>query len=249
MTEIKKINHFLLFIVHCSLFTVFCFLLFIPIQGHASQAETTLTWSTNTYTPPGYSGKALPARGSVVEVVAIISAWGFDSQKLVYDWFLDDDFQNNESGEGRQVFKFNIGERISQKRTVKVIIKDKKGNVIGRSSYLTLSPQEPEIILKTKASLLDYSKSVPKYQVASNKKTLFTAQLFFFNIKNASDLVYQWILGDKKAVQTDEQNLNSFTLGIDQITAPFKQDLTVRAENINNPLQRTRLTAEINFIP
>lgn len=242
MVQIKKTIYFLPFIA-C------CFLLFIPAQGLASQAETTLTWSTNTCAPPGYLGKTLPARGSIVEVAANIFARGFNPQKMVYDWFLDDDFQNNKSGEGRQVFKFNIGERISRKRTVRVIIKDEKGDVIGRSSYLILSPQEPEIILKTKAPLLDYSRSVPKYQVASNKKIIFTAQLFFFNIRNASDLIYQWILGNKKAVQTDKQNLNSFTIGIGQITAPFKQDLTVRAENINNPLQRTRLTAEISFIP
>ncbi len=242
MAQIKKTIYFLLFVI-C------CFLLFIPIQGHASQAEVTLTWSTNTYTPLGFPGKALPAKGSIVEVVAVISAQKFNPQELFYDWFLDDNFQNIKSGKGEQVFKFNIGERASQKRTIKVIIKDREGNVIGRSSYLTLSPQEPEIILKTKAILLDYPKSVPKYQISSNKKTIFTAQLFFFNIKKVDDLIYQWILGDKEAIQTDEQNLNIFTLWIDKIETSFEQNLTVRVENRNNLLQRTRLTAEIRFVP
>ncbi|MEA2113733.1 MAG: hypothetical protein U9P63_03720 [Patescibacteria group bacterium] len=243
MAQIKKTIYFLSLIV-C------CFLLFFAAQkGLASQAEVTLTWSTDTYTPHGYKGKALPARGSIAEVVAVISTWEFDAQKLTYDWFLNDKLQKSKSGEGKQSFKFNIGERISQKRTIKVIIKNKKGDIIGRSSYLTLSPQEPEIVLKTKALLLDYSKSVPKYQIVSGKKTNFTAQPFFFNIKNADGLDYQWILGNKKALQTSGQNLNSFTIEIDKIAAPFKQNLTVRAENKNNPIQRTRLTAEIVFVP
>ena len=65
MAQIKKTICFLSFVA-C------CFLLFIPAQGQASQTEITLTWSTNTYTPPGYPGKALPARGSAVEVAANI---------------------------------------------------------------------------------------------------------------------------------------------------------------------------------
>lgn len=242
MTQIKKTIYFLLFIVYC-------FLLFTPIQGWTAQVETTLTWSTDTYTPPGYLGKALPARGSIVEVVAVISAQKFSAQNLIYNWFLDDDFQKDRSGEGMQVFKFNIGERASQKRTIKVIIKDREGNMIEQSSYLTLAPQEPEIVLKTKAALLDYSKFALKYQVESDRETMFIAQLYFFNINSATDLDYQWILGDKKAIQTDKQNLNIFTLWIDKIQTSFEQNLTVGVENKKNPIQRTRLTAEISFIP
>jgi len=242
MVQIQKTIYFLLLIV-C------CFLPLFAIQGQASQAETTLTWSTNTHTPPNYLGKALPTRGSIVEVVAVISAQKIDSQKLIYNWFLDDNFQNVRSGEGKQVFKFNIGERASQKRTIKVIIKNKEGGVIGRSSYLTLTSQEPEIVLKTSAPLLNYSKFSLKYQVESDRKIIFTAQPYFFNINNADDLDYQWVLGDKKAIQTDKQNLNNFTLWIDKIKTSFEQNLTIRAENKNNPLQRTRLIAEISFIP
>lgn len=242
MDLIKKTTYFLLLIA-C------CFLPFLAIHGQASQAETTLTWSTNTHTPPGYLGKALPTKGSTVEVVAVISAQIIDTQRLTYDWFLDDNFQSIRSGEGKQVFKFNIGERASQKRTIKVIIKNKEGNVVGRSSYLTLTSQEPEIVLKTSAPLLNYSKPALKYQVESDKITMFTAQSYFFDIKNADDLDYQWALGDKKAIQTDNQNLNNFTLWIAKIKTSFEQNLIVRAENKNNPLQRTRLITEISFIP
>lgn len=242
MDQIKKTIYFLL-LVAC------CFLPFFAIQGKASQAETTLTWSTNTYTPHGYLGKALPTKGSDIEVVAVISAQEINTQKLIYDWFLDDNFQNTRSGEGKQVFKFNIGERASQKRTIKVIIKNREGGVIGRSSYLTLTSQEPEIVLKTSAPLLNYSKPTLEYQVESDKRTMFTAQSYFFNINNEDDLDYQWVLGDKKAIQTDNQNLNNFTLWIDKIKTSFEQNLTIKVENKNNPLQRTRFTAKISFIP
>lgn len=237
MNQIKKTIYLLLFVA-CY------FLLFTPTYGQVSQVETTLTWSTNTYTPPGYLGKTLPTRGSVVEVVANISTQEYNAQNLIYDWFLDDDFRQNSSGEGMQVFKFNIGERASPKRTIRVIIRDREGNMIEQSSYLTLAPQEPEIVLKTNALLLD-----SKYQVKSDRETMFIAQPYFFNIDNADGLDYQWILGDKEAIQTDEQNLNIFTLWIDKIETSFKQNLTVRVENRSNPLQRTRLTAEIQFVP
>jgi len=52
---------------------VFCFLWFFPVQSQTSEINITLTWSADTYVPLDYPGKALPTRGSNIEVVATLS--------------------------------------------------------------------------------------------------------------------------------------------------------------------------------
>lgn len=210
--------------------------------------EIILTWSSDTYVPSDYIGKALPAKGSVVEIAANVFSQNVCPRELVYNWFLDGRMQKNESGKGKQVFKFNIGES-SAKKSVKVAIKNQEGFVIGESPSLNLKSWKTEIVFGTNAFLSECLGSVLGYQIYSNEKIVFTAWPYFFDIKSVDELNYQWALGGKDAVQTDKENPNVLTVEIGQLISSFTQELTVEAENKNNPLQRTKLTAEINFIP
>ena len=53
---------------------VFCFLWFFPVQSQTSEINITLTWSTDAYVPLDYPGKALPTKGSIIEVAANIDS-------------------------------------------------------------------------------------------------------------------------------------------------------------------------------
>ncbi|MCG2809180.1 MAG: hypothetical protein L6275_02465 [Candidatus Portnoybacteria bacterium] len=241
MSIFKKNFYFLLFIV-------FFLSPITLIQGQSSEIEAVLTWSTDTYTHPAYYGKVLPTRESSVEVVANVFFQEVNPQELIYNWFLDDRIQNENSGEGKQIFRFNMGGS-SAKKSIKLEIKNQEGATIGQPYYLVIKPQEPEIILKTNSLFNGYFGITPKYQVSSNKKIVFSVQPYFFNIKNIEELNYQWELGEEKAVLTDEKSPDILTLEIGQLVNSFTRNLVVKAENKNNPLQKARLTAEINFKP
>jgi len=239
MIKIKKINYYLLIAIFC--------LFFFPIQSQAAITSVTLTWSTNTYVPINYQGKALPSRGSIIEVVANINSGDLNPKELFYNWFLDDHIQKGNSGQGRQVFKFNIGER-NIKRSVKVDISNAEKTFSVSSSYLMLKPQEPEIVLET-TSVSTFSGLTQEYKVGSDQTTIFTAQPYFFNIDSINDLKYRWTLAGNIAEQDSNKNPNIFTLKIGKLVKSIKQKLNLWVDNINYPLQRTQTTAEINFIP
>lgn len=240
MIKIKKINYYLLLIACCLLF-------FFPIQSQAAITSVTLTWSTNTYVPINYQGKALPSRGSVIEVAANINSTDINPKELFYNWFLDDHIQKGNSGQGRQVFKFNIGER-NKKRSVKVDVSNAEKTFSISSSYLMLKPQEPEIVLETTLSPT-FSGLIQEYKIASDQTAIFTAQPYFFNINSINDLNYKWSLAGSIAEQDSNRNPNIFTLKIGKLIKSIKQKLSLWVENINYPLQRTQTTADINFVP
>ena len=220
------------------LILIICLLLFSPVQSQTPEIGITLTWSTDTYVPLDYSGKALPSRGSIIEIVANIDSPEINSQELVYNWFLDNIIQKADSGQGKQSFKFNIGERTTQKRLIKVEIKNTAGTLIGSSAYLSLKACQPEIVLEAK-----------KYQISANQEVKFTAQPYFFNIRDINELNYDWSLAGKAASQISSDKPNVFILKVGQIAQSIKQDLAVWVKNKNNPLQRAQTTVEITLNP
>jgi len=233
---------------------VFCFLLFFPVQSQTSEINITLTWSTDTYVPLDYPGKALPTRGSTIEVAANVD-WPAKAQKinpheLVYNWFLDDHIQKADSGQGKQTFQFNIGDSLTRRRLVKAKIENTEGILIASTpSYLSIKPHQPEIILEAKIPSLEPLNSIPKYQISSNQEIEFAAKPYFFNIKDKDELNYHWNLAGEEASQISPDNPNVFILKIGQISQSIKQELAVGVENRNNPLQKSQMTAAIILVP
>lgn len=242
MTKIKKINYGLLFIV-------FCLLFFVPAQSQTPKISVSLTWSTDTYIPLDYPAKALASRGSIIEVAANINSPEINPQELIYQWFLDDFIQKEDSGQGQQVFQFNIGESITRQHLVKVEIKDKAGSFIASSAYLPLKAHEPEVVLQTNIPSLKSSNLTKKYLMAADQEIEFTATPYFFNIKEIDELDYKWRLGEQETSQIRPANPNFFTLKVGQVAESIKQNLTLWVTNKNNPLQRAETTAEITIIP
>lgn len=89
--------------------------IYVTARGTEGTATTLLTvrpaavdlvWeSPNTYTPPFYKGKALPAPGALVRVLAV-PAVGVP-QTLSYEWSYNDSVVQNQSGKGRSRFTLN----------------------------------------------------------------------------------------------------------------------------------------------
>lgn len=224
----------------------FCFFESKPVKSQNPQTEVTLTWSTNTYTPPGYPGKALPTRGSEIEVVANIdNPQATDIQNLIFNWFINGAIQKTALAQEGQIFKFNIGESLTKKKTIKLEIKNKKGQSVAKPSFLIIKARNSKIILKPKPPHYKTSDNIVRYEAKPNQKVVFTAKPYFFNIKKANELNYQWFLDKKLAEKKSSENPNIFTLNIGSISQNIQKELNLWAVNKNNKIQTAHSLAKI----
>ncbi|MFH1966386.1 MAG: hypothetical protein ABII95_00760 [Patescibacteria group bacterium] len=237
MNEIKKIQYYLIF-------TFLCFLFITPVQGQDLKAEVILTWSTDTYAPLNYSGKVLPSPGSIIEVVADIIPKSINPQELNYRWFLNRNLEKNASGLGKETFKFTSDEIVGGIYSIRLEVINQAGLIIASASQ-EIKTIKPEIVLETKALLLDSS----KYLVLANQETVFKIQPYFFNVKTLAELNYQWILNGIKASQISKNNPNIFTIKTGQLTQMIEQELKISVESDKNIFQKAQTTAELIFMP
>ena len=235
----KKIKYYLLLSI------IFSLLLIGPDLGQAAEQSVTLTWTTDTYVPLNYQGKALPSRGSNIEVVAQLDSPLLNPNELNFNWFINHHIQKEGSGINKQIFRFNIGESVSKNKIIKVEISNLE-NTINISSSLSLKVYDPEIVLIAKKPPFGFSS---QYKFSDDQEIEFTAQPYFFDIKDINELDYQWSFGKQIAKQTNNENLNNFVLKIGELVSSINQNLQVFVKNIKNPIQRTQATANIILIP
>ena len=233
MGKIKKLNYFLFFL----LITSCCLFITELAESQTSQIDITLTWSTDTYTPLGYQGKALPVRDSNIEVVANIDDIKVNAENLIYNWFINDYFKRESSGLSKQVLEFNAAITTNDKNIIRLEIKDTNDTFLG-VTYLSIKTHQPEIILLTN-----------KYEIKSDQEVQFIAQPYFFNISNINELDYKWGSDNQEASKTDGNNPNILILKINKLTKLIKQKLSIFVENKNNNFQRAQETIEITLIP
>src|SRR3989344_3451635 len=104
-------------------------------------------WHTNTYTPVGYRGKALPVRGSVVTLTAFPSFAGengyYNPKTLLYEWRIDNILQKNQSGMGKNSLSLPItkSKNVPPQVSVRVYNEDK---TITQEKRVVISVREPE---------------------------------------------------------------------------------------------------------
>jgi len=239
----KKIYYFLIFIaliISSSFFTK---------SAQGQQIDVTLTWSTDTYIPTSYQGKALPVKGSNIEVVATINSLGVNPEKLIYNWFINDHFQKEGSGANKQILKFNTISSTNEKNIIRLEINDYNKSFLG-VFYLSIEISKPEIILYAKEKLSGFnSKIINEYEIKSNQEIQFIAKPYFFNIDNVNDLNYKWELDEEKIIENKEGNTNKLLLKIDKISQLVKKELKIIVENKKNYLQRAQRIIDIILIP
>jgi hypothetical protein len=91
-------------------------------SSNVSIKKFDLSWSADTYVPLEYEGRALPVRGGKVFVNADISLSDGDARNLKYSWFLENIFQQNKSGYGKNSFYFYAQQRPGGYHTIRVQI-------------------------------------------------------------------------------------------------------------------------------
>jgi hypothetical protein len=226
----------------------------VSVQSQTSEINITLTWSTNTYVPLDYPGKALPTKGSVIEVAANVDSREVNPQELNYRWFLNGHLQKGESGKGRSVLGFPVQWTSGNEHSIRIELRDEEENLLA-SAYLDIGIVQPQVIIQpiTSKGTLPLESSVSliikEYQISAEQEMSFMAQPYFFNISSINELNFNWSLGDRKPSQISSDNPHVFILKIGQLIQSIKQNLKIGVENKNNPLQRAQMTAGITFIP
>jgi len=125
----KKIKYYLLLFIICSSSLIG------PSLSQAVEQGVTLTWTTDTYVPLNYYGKALPSRGSNVEVVAQLDSLQLNPEELNFNWFLNNHIQKEGSGINKQIFIFTISESIFKNNIIKVEISNLENTINISSSF------------------------------------------------------------------------------------------------------------------
>lgn len=208
-----------------------------------------LIWSADTYTPYNYQGRNLPIIGSKVTVNPIISASGGDAKSLKYSWFLEDIFQQNKSGYGKDSFYFYVQQRPGAYHTVRLQIFNDDRTVFEEKS-IQIPIAEPEIIFYSSNGNSHFSNQASAiYSILAGKTFSFIARPYFFSINKLTDLVFEWTFSGKESIISSDYDASIFNLTISDNNNRqiIKSDLWVNVKSILDETQNAFKSMKINI--
>ncbi|MBI5913151.1 hypothetical protein HY839_01780 [Candidatus Azambacteria bacterium] len=199
-----------------------------------SSFNVSLVWRTNTFVPADYEGKALPIVGSTITLTAFPDIKGESPDNLLYTWSVDAESRvRNVLGE--QEFSFTVMKNVS---AVFVSVEVSTLNQSSTASKaVSISLAKPQVLLS----------SVTPLFLFPGEKIDLMAQPYYFNIANATDLLYEWSFGGKSTLGIPPDP-NALTLAIPSDSGTGSQMLGVSAENRRTPGETGRTSLEINIL-
>jgi hypothetical protein len=219
---------------------------------YATSEEFTLKniemiWSADSYVPYDYPGRALPSVDGFVDINVIINLYKGQAENLQYSWFIDNVFDESQSGYGKRDFRFGIRKNADEAHIVLVKIFN-DSNTFYMEKSVTIPIVSPEIIVYASTKNSRFSEQAKKVIFASNnKKSYFVAKPFFFSIKKPTDLNYQWSISEQKSIAASGLNANTLA-----ITAPTKEDDKKEAKrlflSVDNGWAFSKQTASKNLL-
>jgi len=193
-----------------------------------------IIWSADTYTPYNYQGRNLPVPGSKLIVNAIINASGGSAKDLKYSWFLEDIFQQNKSGYGKDSFYFYVQQRPGAYHTVRLQIFNEDRTIFEEKS-IQIPITSPEIVFYSSNGNSHFSSQASTTSIVlADKKFSFVAKPYFFSIKKLTDLIFEWTLSGKEPIISSDYDASIFNLTISGKTSneTLESNLLV---NVKNP--------------
>jgi hypothetical protein len=203
-------------------------------------SDLSLVWTTNTYTPPDYQGKALPAYGSVVEVSVIPNKsikTGLAS--LVYNWYLDGQFKDSQSGKNRQKFTFRVSALGGQQHLAKLKLTTEDGQeLFSLSSAINIVT--PQIVLyPAETQTINFiNAGASQTDMSPGQEKTFVALPYFFNISAPDALTYQWSFERQTINKIQDKNKFSVKVSSGELAESFSRQLSLLVFNPANEIQR-----------
>ncbi len=180
--------------------------------------EVDLLWEAKTYTPPFYSGKALPSSDAEITITAIpqfVTSNGnkLKSSELIFTWKRDGKVLGKDSGRGRDTIEIT-GPRIFNSTLIQVKVSSLGGTLHGKG-FAQIFTVQPKIIFYKNDIILGmrYEKGIKDTLTLSEEEVNITAHPYFFsgNRRVSSDFDYNWNV-DGSSVPSSPDDESSIVL-------------------------------------
>ena len=180
--------------------------------------EVDLLWEAKTYTPPFYSGKALPSSDAEITITAIpqfVTSNGnkLKSSELIFTWKRDGKVLGKDSGRGKDMIKIT-GPRIFNSTLIQAKVSSLRSTLQGKE-IISISTVQPKIIFYKNDIILGmrYEKGIKDTLTLSEEEVNITAHPYFFsgNRRVSSDFNYNWNV-DGSSVPSSPDDESSIVL-------------------------------------
>ncbi|HRY52963.1 MAG TPA: hypothetical protein P5089_03965 [Candidatus Portnoybacteria bacterium] len=222
--------------------------LYIAEQTPSANAGTNdflMTWSSNSYIPPQYAGKALPTIGTTVEIVVLpVKKLSQDADAFTYLWVLDGKQAYSSQGKGKSSFQFQITKWDGDKHEVEARVLDAQENMLWRG-FLTIKVRQPQILFNTPNNNYAVSESM---SVNTGKELTIYAIPLFFRANKISDLVFNWQLNEQTLTPAlGEQNPDKLIIKVPAgtLSGSVFKNLSLSIQNPLDALQQ--ISAGLNI--
>jgi hypothetical protein len=189
----------------------------ITEEGDTIQKRIVLTptyidmlWqATDSYVPPFYRGKALPAKEGSVKIVALPAGLGgIQTSNTTYTWKLNGETQQGQSGYKKNSFNFDLTTS-ELDDTVEVTSNTTSGNNLANGK-IKISGINPFIIFykKSPSDGILYNNALQKEIFMKEDDITLIAEPYFISDKNnTNDNVYSWKINDSEVETPAKRNI------------------------------------------
>jgi len=193
------------------------------------------SWKADGFVPAWYEGKILASRGSRISVSFELINNGriVDLSNTVVRWYVNDNLVKNENnGLGIKSHSFTITDYPGNDTEVRIALPDYKGQSFNK--IIKIPVVNPEVVIESPAFSLNNI----------SKTAIFKANPFFFNVKTAKSLSFQWQAnGQATGIY---KGLNVLDFNVDpKVGLNSEVNLKVIVKNLFNELEFA--SKEINF--
>ncbi len=203
-----------------------------------------MTWYADTYTPPDYPGKAMPSRESKVVVTAIPDIKGYNSDELLYTWYIDAESRLR-SVLGEQEFEFIVTKNLDS-ISVLVEVSNLSGSIVVSKAIL-IPIVRPSVIIYHKNSEREIETAINKIFISPGNSIKLIAKAFNFQANKISDFNYLWSFIGKK-ISGLKTNPNILTLTIPENSLFGESDLKIKVTNRKFFKEIAASTVNINVV-
>ncbi|NTV22655.1 MAG: hypothetical protein HGB03_03820 [Candidatus Yonathbacteria bacterium] len=214
-----------------------------------------LIWeATDSYTPPLYKGKALPASSALVHVVAIPNIVGSSGktvapENLVYTWTLNGFKRDvtSQSGYGKQTLSLMKNVLLSTE-SVGVEISSRDGS-LGAGATVSIPQTDPEILFYEQRPLQGpwYGRAlIDTVTLLSNELSLI-AEPYYFSTKTGTphNLGFAWSMNGS-SISSDWNNPHMIIFGVPEGTSG-KATVSLATTNPSKLLQDAKTSLSVIF--
>jgi hypothetical protein len=180
-------------------------------------ASVDVLWeAVDSYVPPFYKGKALPAPGATIKAVAVPQIKKFNGvmyspESLVYTWKRDLDIVQAASGFNKQFFTFRNG-LFNNEEDIRIEVESQDGySSAAESTNINLYQPEIRFYEEKSGEGVLFQKELTSNELTRDNRTTIVAAPFFFSKEGALNSInYRWQINDR--IIATPKNRNKVTI-------------------------------------